>query len=350
MNDAGIIDVRDDERFDEARVAAWLRAHALPGSDAPMTVRQFSGGKANLTYLLQFGDDVRHVLRRPPLGPVARGAHDMAREFRVLSRLHQVYRPAPRAWLFCDQHEILGADFFIMEYRQGVVVRERMPAGFAAIVDAPQRMSFALVDALADLHVIDPAAAGLADLGRPEGFIERQISGWYQRWQVASIEPMAAIDAIHAWLLAHQPPSQRVSLVHNDCKLDNALLSASDPGRIEAIFDWDMCTLGDPLSDLGALLTYWCRPDDPPEFHAMATMPVDSRFPTRRELIERYALRSGLDVGHAHFHHVLGLFRLCVILIQIHVRYQRGQTRDQRFANYGDLARLAADWALRIAG
>lgn len=345
MSARDVIEVRPDETFDEARLLAWLRQQELPGVEGTMRVRQFGGGKANLTYLLEF-DQARYVLRRPPLGEIPKGAHDMSREYRVLSRLHREFPPAPRAWLFSDDHDIIGADFFIMEYRQGVVVREQMPAEFAELVDAPERMSFALVDALADLHRVDPERAGLGELGRPEGFIQRQVEGWYKRWQAAALDPVEEMDEVCHWLREHLPESQRVSLIHNDYKLDNAMLASDDPGRVVAIFDWDMCTLGDPLSDLGALLTYWTQADDPAEFRAMAMMPIDPRFPSREQLVERYAKRSGLDVSDIAFYHVLGLFRLAVILQQIYIRYHRGQTRDRRFAGYGELACLAARRAL----
>lgn len=346
MSSTETIDVRPDETFDESRLLEWLLEQDLPGIEGGMRVRQFGGGKANLTYLLEF-DQACYVLRRPPLGKVPKGAHDMGREYRVLSNLYREFQPAPRAWLFSDDHDIIGADFFIMEYRQGVVVREEMPADFAGVEDAPQRISFALVDALADLHRVDPGRVGLADLGKPEGFISRQIEGWYKRWQAASLESVEEMDKVYDWLRKELPDSQRVSVVHNDYKLDNAMLAADDPGRIVAVFDWDMCTLGDPLSDLGALLTYWSRPDDPAEFRAMAMMPIDARFPKREQLIERYAQRSGLDVSHAPAYHVLGLFRLAVILQQIYIRFHRGQTSDRRFADYGDLALLAARRALK---
>jgi len=347
MTGADVIAVRPDEGFDEDRLLNWLREQGLPGTEGPMHVQQFGGGKANLTYLLRF-DQHEYVMRRPPLGQLPRGAHDMAREHRALSRLHRSFPQAPEAYLFCDDHSVLGADFFIMAYRQGVVVRERIPDAFVGIEDAPQRMSHALVDTLAALHSVDVEQVGLTDLGRPEGFIERQIGGWYKRWQAAALAPSREMDAVHQWLQQHMPPPQRVSLVHNDYKLDNVMLASDDPGHVVAVFDWDMCTVGDPLSDLGALLTYWIQHDDVGAFQAMAMMPVDARFPTRAELVERYAQASGLDVSAAGFYHVLGLFRLVVILQQIFIRFHRGQTKDQRFARYGDLAQLIAQraWAL----
>lgn len=342
------IPVRPDERFDEARLADYLRGR-LAGAGAPLSVRQFGGGAANLTYLLDYGDQ-QYVLRRPPLGPVAPSAHDMGREYRVLSVLHQAYPYAPRAFLFCDDPDVIGAPFLVMERRQGVVVRRSLPEAFAPIADAPQRMSAALVDALAGLHAVDYAALGLEGLGKPVGFIARQVEGWYGRWQNAQTHDLPEMDAVYAWLRANQPPEAAPALVHNDFKLDNVMLAADDPGRVVAVFDWDMCTLGDPLSDLGALLTYWSQPDDPPYLQMAAMMPVgDGRFWTRDQLAARYAERSGRDVSPIGFYHALGVFRLAVIAAQIYIRYRRGQTQDARFEAFGTMIPLLARRAQELA-
>ncbi|NKQ36521.1 MAG: phosphotransferase family protein, partial [Chloroflexi bacterium] len=266
------IQVRPDEQFDEEKLAEYLRGQ-LPGSENPLTVRQFGGGAANLTYLLDYGTH-EYVLRRPPLGPVAKSAHDMSREYRVLSRLYHAFPYAPRAFLYCEDRDMIGADFFVMERRRGVVVRRSLPPEFAGMPDAPRRMSEALVDALAELHAVDYEAIGLGDLGKPAGFIERQVEGWYQRWLAAKTADLPEMETVYHWLRDNLPQTTQFSLVHNDYKLDNVMLAADDPGRVVAIFDWDMCTLGDPLSDLGALLTYWTEPTDPPYLQAAAMMPV----------------------------------------------------------------------------
>ncbi|MDX1545354.1 MAG: phosphotransferase family protein [Rhodothermales bacterium] len=338
--------VRPDERFDEERLAGYLRGR-LPGAEQPLSVRQFGGGAANLTYLLDYGTH-RYVLRRPPLGPLPKSAHDMGREYRVLSRLWTAYPPAPRAFVFCDDEDVIGAPFFVMERREGVVVRKTLPDVFDTPT-APRRMAEALVDALADLHAVDYDALGLADLGRPAGFIDRQIEGWWRRWEKAKTDDAPAMGAVRRWLAAHRPAEQAATLVHNDYKLDNVMLDPADAGRLVAVFDWDMCTLGDPLSDLGALLTYWIEPGDPAPFHAMAMMPVAARFPTRQALAARYAERSGRALPDLQFYHALGLYRLTVILAQIYVRYLRGQTQDRRFAALGALVPLTAQAALDVA-
>jgi aminoglycoside phosphotransferase (APT) family kinase protein len=342
------IDVRTEERFDETSLARYLH-ETLEGATGPLAVRQFGCGAANLTYLLQF-DAREYVLRRPPLGPVAPSSHDMAREYRVLSALHRAFPPAPRAFLLCEDPGVIGAPFFVMERRRGIVARRKMPAAFAAAHDAPQRMSLALVDALAALHAVDYAALGLETLGRPVGFLERQIEGWRGRWERARLEDVADMAWVHGWLRERCPSGGSAALVHNDYKLDNVMLASDDPGRLVAIFDWDMCTLGDPLSDLGSLLCYWSEAADPPDFRAMSMMPTAPGFPTRAELVERYAARSGRDVRDIAFYHVLGLYRLAVIAAQIYVRYHRGQTRDQRFAGFGPLVPVVAAAARARAG
>jgi len=341
------IEVRPGERFDEDRLAAYLRDQ-LPGADQPLTVRQFGGGKANLTYLLDYGSH-QYVLRRPPLGPVAEKAHDMKREYTVLSRLHEAYPLAPEAYLYCPDEDVIGADFFIMERRRGVVIRETMPEAFVDIDDAPPRASRALIDALVELHAVDYEAIGLGELGQPDGFIERQIEGWYRRWHAAKTAELESMDGVYHWLKEHTPSDARAALVHNDYKLDNLMLADDDPARAVAVFDWDMCTLGDPLSDLGALLTYWAQPDDPAPFRQIAMMPIDGRFPSRAELVERYTAQSGRDVSDIHFYHALGLYRLTVIIAQIYIRYKRGQTQDERFAHLDEMVPVTAQAAYAVA-
>lgn len=343
--------VRTDERFDEDALAHYLR-NRLPGSNLPLTVRQFGGGAANLTYHLEYADEshyYEYVLRRPPLGPVAKSAHDMNREFRVLSILNQAFAPAPLAYHYCDDPSIIGADFFVMERRHGIVVRTEIPEVYRSISDAPRRMSAALVDALADFHAVNYAEIGLEALGRPAGFVERQIEGWYKRWHAAKEKELPLMDELYTWLLDNRPANSDYTLVHNDYKLDNVMLARDDPGKLIAVFDWDMCTLGDPLCDLGALLCYWSEPSDPAFYKRASMMPVDEPFMSRSELVDRYAERSGRDVSHIRFYHTLGLYRLVVIIAQIYIRYVRGQTQDHRFADFGARIPLLAQAAHQIA-
>ncbi|MEM7799424.1 MAG: phosphotransferase family protein, partial [Chloroflexota bacterium] len=310
---------------------------------------QFGGGAANLTYQLDYGSH-QYVLRRPPLGPVAKGAHDMGREYRVLSKLYQAYPYAPRAFLFSEDESLIGAPFFIMERRFGTVVRRKMPARYQEIPDAGRKMSLALVDALAQFHQVDYQAVGLSELGKPDGFVSRQIEGWYKRWHRAKLDDLAEMEWVYGWLKENLPSSSRAALVHNDFKLDNCMLAEDDPGRLVAVFDWDMCTLGDPLCDLGSLLTYWTEPTDPPYVQAMASMPLgDSRFVSRRELVDRYEITRGEKIDHIEFYYTLGLYRLVVIIQQIYIRFHRGQTQDQRFARLGEVVPLIAQAAQNVA-
>src|SRR5262249_30262405 len=239
--------VRAGERLDWVSLERWLRprlADVLPDVRGSLSVLQFPNGSANLTYLLRFGPH-ELVLRRPPMGELAPGAHDMKREFKVLSRLWKHFDRAPRAYVFCDDHAILGADFFVMERRRGEVVRTAIPEPMRHHPDVGRRMALALVDAMADLHALDPVACGLADLGKPEGFVDRQLSGWAKRWELSRFEDSPrAMEAIHARLLRDVPRPTRVSIVHNDLKLDNCQFDPADPDRVGAIFDWDMTTLG----------------------------------------------------------------------------------------------------------
>ncbi|MFP6564240.1 MAG: phosphotransferase family protein [Myxococcota bacterium] len=329
-----VIGVREDERFDEARLTAYLRGK-LEGSEAALRVEQFGGGHANLTYLLRFGDGdaaVEYVLRRPPLGPVAPGAHDMKREYRALSKLWQAFAVAPRAFLYCEDEAILGADFFVMQRRGGVVVRREVPEVFGAGNDpeANRKLSEVLVDTLVELHAVDANAIGLGEIGRPQGFLERQVRGWTARMEAAKTRDLPVAEELASWLLDNLPASPEPTLLHNDWKLDNIAVDPADPGRCVAVYDWDMCTLGDPYCDLGTLLCSWI--DRAESAVGPGSMPSQSEgFMTRAEAIARYAERSGRDVSVVPYYHVFGTFKMAVVLLQIFVRYHRGQTHDERF-------------------
>src|SRR4051812_5808736 len=301
LESAELIEQRLDERLDINRLEPYLRER-LEGAEGPLSVRQFFGGKANLTYLLRFGAH-EFVLRRPPLGPVPPGAHDMRREHRVLSVLHRCFKLAPRSLLLCEDESVIGAVFVIEERRHGFVIRDDIPPEFAGRPDLNRRIGEALIDALADLHLVPPDAVGLGDLGRPEGYVGRQLQGWSRRWYQAqggeqAERSAASMAPVLDWLGAHLPQSGAASLLHNDYRLDNCLLDSSDPERIEAVLDWDMCTQGDPLADLGYVLNYWVESADPHEWREIAAMPTwRDGFPSRAEAIARYAARTGFEVG-----------------------------------------------------
>ena len=328
-------EVREDERLGEERVAEYLRGR-LEGSARPLRVQQFGGGHANLTYLLRYGagdDVIEYVLRRPPLGPVAKGSHDMKREFRALSLLWKPFPPAPRAHLLCEDHEVLGADFLVMERRTGVVVRRLVPRVFGGGDDpvANRKLSQVVIDTLVDLHAVDAEAAGLGSLGKPDGFLRRQVAGWAGRYERAKTGRLELAEDLGRWLLDSMPSSPDWALLHNDWKLDNIAVAADDPGRCTAVYDWDMCTLGDPLCDLGTLMASWMDRDEGDL--GPSVMPTQSEgFMTRAEAIARYGERSGLDVRDMPYYVVFGTYKMAVVLQQIYFRFAQGQTRDQRFA------------------
>ncbi len=342
------VEAPPEEALDFTRLAPWL--HAQLGTQGTIGARRFTAGHANLTYLLSIAGH-EYVLRRPPLGPVPAGAHDMVREHRVLSRLNAAYPLAPRSLLLCEDTSLIGSTFMLAERRHGLVIETELPERYQNQPELAQRIGFMLVDALADLHQVDADAVGLGDLGRPAGFVARQLEGWSRRWQAAAARTRPDVTRLLAWLADHLPADGPTALLHNDFKLDNLLVDPADPGRPTAVLDWDMCTRGDPLLDLGYLLNYWAEPTDDPAWIAAAAMPFWlPGFPSRAEAVARYAARTGTDVAGIRWYHVFATFKLAVILEQIHVRYLRGQTADPRFAPFGERADALIAKAERIAG
>ncbi|HLM54755.1 MAG TPA: phosphotransferase family protein [Pyrinomonadaceae bacterium] len=344
--------VRASEELDWAALASYLRER-LPGvagvefdGPASLTVEQFPGGHSNLTYLLRFGS-AEFVLRRPPFGPVAPKAHDMAREFRILQALHPVYPLAPRPYLLCEDGEVVGATFYVMERRRGLVVRSEEPPELEGRPGKRRRASAAVVDALAALHDVDIRAHGLDALGKPAGFVERQVRGWAERWHRSQTEEVAEMDALSAWLVERLPPDPaRPALVHGDYKLDNVMLDAGDVGRVVGVFDWEMSAVGDPLVDVGILLGYWVHTAKGLQQRDSVSAVTDREgWFTREEVIERYGSRTGFDLSRLGFYEVFAVFKLAVVLQQIFFRYRRGQTDDPRFAALGE----RVSWLARIA-
>jgi aminoglycoside phosphotransferase (APT) family kinase protein len=314
-------DVREGDELDWVTLERHVRSVLdLPGT--PMQVRQFTGGAANLTYLASFGD-MRVVVRRPPRGTIAPGAHDMAREHRVLSRLVDAYPRAPRALHFTDDSSIIGAPFVIVEYRDGVVLRDELPEPMAHQNDVRRRVDVALIDAIADLHAVDPAVVGLEDLGRPDGYANRQVDGWHDRWRrVAPDDDAGSMDEVARRLTATMPVPQRVAVVHNDLKLDNCQFQADDPDFVTSVFDWDMATLGDPLFDLGLVL------------NSMASNPLWAIETS--DAAQRYAVRSGLDVSQLEWYLAFATWRTAVVIQQLYRRFLAGDAADERLASLGD--------------
>lgn len=331
--------VRPGEELDWERIEEYLRAE-MPADvdlDGDFEVLQFPNGSANLTYMVRFGA-TELVLRRPPFGVLAPGAHDMKREHKVLSVLLEVFDKAPRAYLLCDDHDVAGADFFVMERRVGEVVRGVVPESMRDEPDVGRRLGFALVDAIAEFHLLDPDASGLGDLGRPDGFVERQVGGWKKRWDLVADERYdAGMTDVHARLERSMPASQRVSFVHNDLKLDNCMFAFGDPDRVTAFFDWDMTTLGDPLIDFGTLLNYWPDPSDPPEEGRLSHEGLAKMgLPSRAEISARYGEETGLDVSQANWYDAFAQWKTATVVQQLHHRWLVGDSTNERMETIAD--------------
>ena len=335
---------------DAPRVSRFL-LERLPGAEAPLAYELIAGGRSNLTYRVSSGE-AHWVLRRPPLGLVLPTAHDMAREFRVLSALADTGVPVPRPIALCEDPAVNGAPFYVMEYTPGVVVDERLPDGYARSSEERRAMSLALVETLVRLHAVDVEAVGLGDFGRPQGYLERQVRRWSQQWARSATAELPAIEALIRRLNDALPTATDPGLVHGDYRLGNLALDPGDPGRVIAIFDWEMATLGDPLADLGYTLMYWGEEGEPergacPVPHAAVT--ARPGFLTRAELVEEYARRSGRDVGRIDFYRVLALYKGAVIAEGIYARFLQGKTLGPGFEGMTRQAGVLAERALAIA-
>lgn len=338
-------EVRPGEELDLERLGAYLEER-LPELSGALEVLQFPAGYSNLTYLLRVSteDGERDlVLRRPPFGSEVATAHDMGREHRVLTALARVWPRAPRPLLLCDDPEVLGAPFYVMERITGVILRDRPPAGVELGPETLRGLSHSFVEAFAELHGLDYRAAGLGDLGRPEGYVERQVRGWTKRYMAARTDDVPEVERAAAWLAEHLPrESASPALIHNDFKYDNLVLDPDDLTRIVAVLDWEMATVGDPFMDLGSSLAYWIDPDDPEELLSPAVPHLTARPGNlrRSELVDAYLRARGLELPtDPVFYYVYGQLKLAGIVQQIYFRYRRGHTEDPRFAALGALVR-----------
>jgi aminoglycoside phosphotransferase (APT) family kinase protein len=322
--------VRAGEEIDAGALSAYL-AGKIEGIEHGIVINQFRGGHSNLTYLLRINGR-EMVLRRAPLGPVAPKAHDMIREAHVLQAVHPHFRPAPEVFLICEDASVIGAPFFLMERRRGIILRDQIPPEVAVHHGYARRISRAVVDCLVNLHAVDVEKTGLISLGKPEGFVARQVKGWSERWERARTEPSPEMDKVMAWLAAKIPASGSPTLVHNDFKLDNVMLAAGSPDKIEAVLDWEMTAVGDPLCDLGLTLCYWSSAAVPGT--GTIALTAGPGWFTRDEFMAHYAEKTGRDLSALPWHEILGVFKLAVILQQIYFRYWKGQTQDERFSKF----------------
>ncbi len=327
--------VREENRFDPERLLPYLRAQVPDLPTGSTTLRQFQGGASNLTYQLDVGG-YSMILRRPPAGTKPKSGHDMQREYRVLSALHGHF-PCPRPLAYCEDAELIGAPFYVMEKLEGVILRRDPPKSLSYSPEQARTLCLNLLDALIHLHTLDYAAIGLTDLGRPEGYVERQLSGWCQRFEKSWTDDVPKYEAVIDWLKANRPPdSPQSGIIHNDYRFDNVVLSPQDHLSIIGVLDWEMCTLGDPLMDLGSTLAYWVQDGDSKSMQGLRMQP--SNLPgmlTREEIANYYGEKTGLVIGNLDFYYVFGLFRLAVIAQQIYYRYKLGQTSNPRFQAFG---------------
>jgi len=338
--------VRQDEELDAPRLEAYLQQH-LPHLAGPLVIEQFPHGHSNLTYLLRAGT-TELVLRRPPFGNQVQTAHDMSREYRVLSKLSAVFPEAPQPYLFCDDSSVLGATFYVMERRSGLILRKSLPPGLSLAPETARHLGQSLIETLVRLHAIDYQAAGLADLGKPAGYVARQVTGWISRYATARTDDVPAMNEVARWLTEHMPPESGTAVIHNDYKYDNLVLDPADPTRIVAVLDWEMATLGDPLMDLGTTLGYWVEAGDPEPLKRAAVGPTT--LPgnlSRRELVQRYEQSADREVPSPLFYYCFGLFKIAVIIQQIYSRLVRGHTHDPRFARLNEVVAVLSRQAER---
>ena len=328
--------MRKGEDFDLAATERDIREHIENLPEGELEVRQFPSGASNLTYLVKIGN-WEGVLRRPPLGPVPPKAHDMGRESRLLIKLHEAFPLAPKPYFFCEDESVIGAPFYVMERRKGVIVDDSFPEGVEPTEELRRGMSRMVVDTLVELHTVDWQKAGLGDLGRPEGFLERQVKGWIGRYAKAKTEQIEEVGPLTEWIQKNIPESPPATIVHNDYKLNNLLLNPEDLTEVRAVLDWEMTTIGDPLFDLAVSLSYWVEAGDSQELKEVLPTVADTPgFMTRNEFIEYYAQKSGRDLSDIHWYLVFGYFKLAAILQQIYARWHNGQTKDERFANFNE--------------
>lgn len=350
--------IRAGEELDLVRLDSHLRKHLNarffePDPNVELAIRQFPGGHSNLTYSIRYGS-YEFVLRRPPMGPVAPTAHDMPREHKLLSVINPQFPLAPKPVLLCEDISIIGVPFYLMERRRGLIVRFKVPVEISANVALRRRLSENVVDTLVALHAVNIQSTGIVAIGKPAGFVTRQVRGWADRWQRSKTGELPEMDQVISWLVDRIPADNagNATIVHNDFKLDNIMLDPDDPARVVAVLDWEMCTVGDPLIDVGLFLGYWTMKGTDGEADENSSLRAVTNGPgwmTREEIIERYESRTGRDLSRIGFYETFARFKVAVVIQQIYFRYVQGQTRDERFRNLDALVRELSREALELA-
>lgn len=332
------IDVRAEDSFDLEALSRYMSDQRILYT-GELSARQFKGGASNLTYLISDSENRKWVMRTPPHGTKAASAHDMGREARVLKALSPHLKQAPKVISYCSDSQVLGREFYLMEYLQGLILAQEIPHDLCPEPENVRALCESMVDALAQLHTVDIQETGLADLDKGPGYVARQVNGWSQRYRAARTPDVPSAEGVMQWLADHQPDDVEHVLIHGDWRLDN--LVVNDQAEIIGILDWEMSTVGDPCMDLGAAMAYWIQANDTPEFRSLRLQPTDTPgMLTRAEVVQRYGAAMTPEVQQSLannwlFYEVYGLFRLAVIVQQIWARYSSGSTTNSQFAGYG---------------
>ena len=344
------ISSREGEELNVQVIDRYLKSN-IPGLSGTPTISQFPGGASNLTYLLDY-PELQLVLRRPPHGHKAKSAHDMGREYRIISQLGSSFPYCPKAYVYCTDEAVLGSEFYVMQRIDGIILRSDMPAELNLDADKTRQLCKNFIDRLVELHHVDYQACGLGDLGKPEGYVQRQISGWTDRYERAMTPDAPQWEAVKLWLKEKQPADHpKPGIVHNDYRFDNVLLDPHNPMSIIGVLDWELTTVGDPLMDLGNTLAYWIEANDPAPMQLLRRQPSNAPgMLTRREFVDYYAQRAGIEIANYDFYYTYGLFRLAGIVQQIYYRFYHGQTKDKRFAQFIMMNKLLEQISLQVIG
>jgi aminoglycoside phosphotransferase (APT) family kinase protein len=342
------VEIREGEELDNALVESFLR-DSIQGLDGAFAIRQFPGGFSNLTYSIRVGNR-EMVLRRPPFGKKAKTAHDMNREYKILSALYPVFPYCPKPLAYTEDESIMGCPFYVMERIPGIILRKDIPKEMAFSGTHARTLCENMIDHLYRLHTLDYNDIGLGNFGKPQGYVNRQVTGWVKRYRNARTPDVPDFEPVIGWLEKNQPPDSEFSgIIHNDYKFDNLVLNSENLTEITGILDWEMATLGDPLMDLGGTLAYWINKDDPDEAQLMRMLPTNADgMMTRKELLDLYQEKSGRKIDNFDYYYCFGLFKLAGIGQQIYYRYYHGQTKDKRFAQLAFAVTILEKIAQRV--